>query len=50
MFEDGLGGFFLFVGRVTVLTKDAADEDADLSLGGFAEGPIDGDAFANVRK
>jgi hypothetical protein len=42
LFEDGLGGFFLFVGRVAVLAEDALDHGAELGLHAFLCGPVDG--------
>jgi hypothetical protein len=46
--EDGLGGFFLLVGRVAVLAEDAFDGDADLGADGFALGLVNGDGVADA--
>jgi len=45
--EDGLGGFFLFVGRIAVLAKDALNHGAKLGLDAFLDGPIDGSVLVN---
>ncbi len=49
LLQNGLRGFFLFVGWITVFAEDAVDEDADLGLGGLAQGPVNGHALADVR-
>ena len=47
MFEDGLGGFFLFVGRVAVLAEDALDHGAKLGLDALLDGPVDGSVLVD---
>ncbi len=48
LLEDGLGGFFLFVGRVAVFAEDALDGDPDFCADGFALCPINGDGVADA--
>jgi len=47
LFQDGFGGFFLFVGRVAVFTEDPFDHGAELGFDAFFFGPVDGGVFAD---
>jgi len=47
LFQHGLGGFFLFVGRVAVFAQDALDDDAQLGADGLAQGPVYANAAAH---
>ena len=47
LFEDGLRGFFLFVGRIAVLAEDALDHGAELGLDALLNSPIDGSVFVD---
>ena len=42
LLKDGLGGFFLIVGRVAVFLQDALDHDADPGADGPLDGPVAG--------
>ncbi len=47
LFEDGLGGLFLFVWRVAVFSEDAFDHGAELGLNALFLRPVDGSVFAD---
>ncbi len=47
MFENGLGGFFLFVGRIAVFAEDALDHRAEFGFDAFFYGPVDGSVFVD---
>jgi hypothetical protein len=47
LFQDGLGGFLLLIGRVAVLAEDALDHGAKLGLDAFLDGPIDGSVLVD---
>ena len=47
LLQDEGGGGFLFIGWVTIFFQDAFDGDADTGAGGFPNGPVNGDVFAN---
>jgi hypothetical protein len=48
LFQNGLRSFFLLVRGIAVFAEDAADEDANLSLRGFAERPVNRHTFADM--
>jgi hypothetical protein len=47
LFEDGLGGFFLFVGRIAVFAEDALDHGAEFGFDAFFVSPVDGGVFVD---
>ncbi len=46
--ENGFGGFFFQVWRVAVFSQDAFHHHFDSGTGAFADGPVDGDALADL--
>lgn len=47
LFEDSLGGFFLFVERVTIFAEDALDHGAKFGFDALFLSPVDGGVFVD---
>jgi hypothetical protein len=46
LLKNSMSSYFLLIGRVAVLTENTLNQNSELGVHGFMDGPIDSDVIA----